>query len=327
MNENKWTKANRRTEVIRHEIRPEVVGSAPGFSKDRVTNFGNDFRDLEDGDTVWVVWITTRTGLDKESNGATFFHCERAAKEAVSSMPVGTVYGDEFGFPMRFREFFSRASKAGSSHDFLSRFFGVGDEEAVHFKCYEALSEAGVICKKSYETSQAVLDWLGQDHINWMRENLGENWSCVGELEYCVNHFPDSSLATLAAKLFVAQFVTHDDFAAGYLTKEIEAIAGGTEEVALQSTNARKKAGEGGGKAARERREANLETLMREIEKLSDAANLVSEDLILAQAQKSAGEFSNKMPKSKATLADYETTLRSVEPFKSRYEAVFRKNT
>ncbi len=285
MDENKWTKANRLTEVIRHEIWPEVVGSTLGSSKDGVTNFDELLKDFEDGDTVWFVWLTTRTGLDRECVGATIFSCESDAIEAVNSMPVGTVYGDEFGFPMRLKEFFGSWTTTVSPDRFL-RYFVHRDNESMHFKCYEALSEAGVISKSNYEISEPVLDWLGQDHVNWMKETFGENWSCVGELEYCLNHFPDSSLATLAAKLFVAQFVTNDDFSAGYLTKEIEGIAGGTEEVVLQTTNARKKAGEGGGKAARERKQANLETLMCEIEKLSDAAKLVSEKLILAQAQK-----------------------------------------
>lgn len=148
----------------------------------------------------------------------------------------------------------------------------------------------------------------------------------MGELEYCLNHFPDSSLATLAAKLFAAYFVATNDFAVGYLTKEIEAISGGTEHAAVQSKEAQKKAGEGGARASRERRLTNLETLMQEVEALAGVVGIISEERILQQAQEQASKRSDKMPKSRVTLADYETALRSEQPFKSRYEAVFQKN-
>ncbi len=86
----------------------------------------------------------------------------------------------------------------------------------MHPICYEVLSEAGVISEKTNRISEPALGWLGQDHIEWMQEEFRQNGSFVGQSEYCVNQFPDSSLVTLAAKLFVACYVTQDDFSAGY---------------------------------------------------------------------------------------------------------------
>ncbi|WP_157770095.1 hypothetical protein [Ruegeria marisrubri] len=101
---------------------------------------------------------------------------------------------------------------------------------------------------------------------------------------------------------------------------EDAAIAG------MQSANIRKRAGDAGARASRERRLANLEVLLQEIEKLGSAAGLISEDRIVAEAFERARKQNPQMPQSNKTVENYLTTLRSEEPFKSRYEAVFRKN-
>lgn len=325
MTHSKWTKPNRFTEVIRHKASPVVVGAVPGPSLVSLRNtFTDDFSETRDGDTVWEVWITTRTGLDKEVVGLSYFATEEAAEAAVASMPVGMTYGDHFGFPKRIKEIVGTGGLDPAA--MLSYMFGSGDHDAVHFVCYEALAEAGVISKKDYTTLPSVLDWLGDDHVAWMRNTFGENWSAVAQFEFCLNHFPDSSLASLSAKLFLSQFVTNDDFTAGYVTKEIEAISGGTEAAAFLAANTRIKAGEAGARASRDRRLQNLELLMQEIEQLSGAVGLISEERIIEQALEKSVEKQLDFPKSRKTHADYGTALRSEEPFKSRYEAVFRKN-
>lgn len=326
MSDSKWTKPNRLTEIVLHEVQPAVVGAFPGPSKEFLTgSYSHDFQGVQDGDTVWIVRAKTRTGLDKEDFSSTYFASEEEAKDAVKSLPVGTKYGDGYGYPVRFREI-ARDTKV-EPIKILSMLFGMGDEDAVHFVCYEALATAGVISKETYAISPRVLEWLGEEQVAWMRDEFGENWSAVGRFEYCLHHFPRSSLVCLASELFLAQFVTGDNFVAGYLTKEIEVISSGTEEAALHSLETRKKAGKGGARASRDRRLSNLEIFLREIENLASAVGLFSEERILAQAFESAREREPLMPKSKKTREDYETTLRSEEPFKARYDAVFGKNT
>ncbi|AXT27167.1 hypothetical protein D1823_11600 [Ruegeria sp. AD91A] len=325
MTDKKWTKPNRLTEVTRHEASPVIVGAVPGPSVASLKNtFSDDFSETRDGDTVWEVWITTRTGLDKEVVGLSYFATEEAAAEAVASMPVGMIYGDHYGFPKRLKEIVGTGGLDPSG--MLSFMFGSGDHDAVHFVCYEALAEAGVISIKDYSILPSVLDWLGEEHVAWMRNTFGENWSAVAQFEFCLNHFPDSSLVSLSAKLFLSQFVTNDDFTAGYITKEIEAISGGTEDAAFLATNTQKKAGEAGARASRDRKLRNLEILMQEIEQLSGAVGLISEERIFEQALEKSAEKQKDFPKSRKTHAEYGTALRSDEPFKSRYEAVFRKN-
>lgn len=94
----------------------------------------------------------------------------------------------------------------------------------------------------------------------------------------------------------------------------------------IQTEEVNKVRGQKGGEASRKRRKTNLEAMMREIEKLAGAAGLISEERIVEQAMEAARERETNFPKSRKTLDDYGTALRSEEPFKSRYEAVFRKN-
>ena len=94
----KWTRVNRIVEVIRHEIRKEVVGEIFGANTKVLKQMYTDnFSNVKDGDPVWAVWITTRTGLDKETVGLEYFASEEAAEKAVQSMTVGTRFGDGYG--------------------------------------------------------------------------------------------------------------------------------------------------------------------------------------------------------------------------------------
>ncbi len=189
---------------------------------------------------------------------------------------------------------------------------------------YEALHGAGVY--ENYGTSRLIFDWLGDDGCDWLKTEYGENWECVAILEYCTVHFPSSALVTLAARIMVADFVSNNGFDAGYASRELIMLASGSEEVAILATNTRKKAGEAGARASRERRLQNLELLMQQIEQLSDAVGFFSEERIVEQALEKTVEKQKDFPKSQKTHADYGTALRSEEPFKSRYEAVFKKN-
>ena len=75
-----------------------------------------------------------------------------------------------------------------------------------------------------------------------------------------------------------------------------------------------------------EKRFINIEYLLKEIENLAGHHPAFSEESIFKQAYENARVKNPNMPKSKKTLDEYGTVLRSEEPFKSRYEAVFRKN-
>lgn len=95
---------------------------------------------------------------------------------------------------------------------------------------------------------------------------------------------------------------------------------------AVQDAKRKSKAGLVGGNKSRQRRLDNLEALIVELEAFSDVAGRFPEQALFDQAWANAAA-SIDLPKSKKSREDYGVQLRSDEPFKSRYDAVFGKNT
>lgn len=85
-------------------------------------------------------------------------------------------------------------------------------------------------------------------------------------------------------------------------------------------------AGSGGGKSSNSKRIIRLEAFMKHIEALSALVGLVAEERIFSQAWDNAIEAGEHMPKTAKVRFDYEVQIRSVEPFRSRYQTIFRKD-
>lgn len=85
-------------------------------------------------------------------------------------------------------------------------------------------------------------------------------------------------------------------------------------------------AGNSGGKASKTKRTARLEAYMVQVEILADLVGKIDESRILEQAWENACGLRTDMPKTPKIRFEYEVELRSIEPFKTRYEHVFRKN-
>lgn len=314
MDDNRWTKANRRKTVIKRTIIKQVVGEDFGPSEENLSFYGGSLAKLKRGDPIWRVSLTTKEGLDKEAVSWQYFTSLEEAEAELQFIPEGMSFGDEIGFPMRFKEF---------GADFLAPMFGAYDDGFwVHV--YEALQGAGVLTEANM-TSQMVLDWVGEEHIDWMMGEFGESWSVVAELEYCVAHFPKSSLATLGALIRFFEFCAIEPFSVGYFVRQFEVIYHGVEELAKSASDTRKKAGAGGGQVSGRTRHENLLAFMSEIEMLGDLYPRVSEAVIFSQAYANTAA-KRKMPKTKKVIEEYGVTIRSEAPFKARFDAIFRKN-
>lgn len=86
-----------------------------------------------------------------------------------------------------------------------------------------------------------------------------------------------------------------------------------------------KKAGTAGGSSSKTKRTKRLEAFMCHIEALAHLTDVMTEDRILAQAWDDASNAGIDMPKTPKVRFDYEVQLRSIEPFKARYQLVFKK--
>ncbi len=324
MTDERWTKANKLTEITKHEVRRLTVGIDDELiPKGRVFDDAGSATELSEGDSVWAVWFEAKTGLDEREFGMAYFASEKAAHDQTRLLPKGTIFGDAAGYPTRIRAFME--DYRGDKRKALSLMFSKGSSERVELICYEALHGAGVLT--DYWTSAHVLDWVGEGDVAWMKSEFGENWSALAEYEYCLHHFPKSSLASLAAHLRLCTYVTLDEFTEGYLARQIEAVYYGTEQVVQSAIKVRKRAGVGGGQASARLRQQRLETFMREIENLADLATRMPEPAIVTQAFANASEKMDKFWKLGGGQAEkYAVYLRSEEPFKTRYFSIFAPN-
>ncbi|MCP3971248.1 MAG: hypothetical protein GY717_13200 [Rhodobacteraceae bacterium] len=92
----------------------------------------------------------------------------------------------------------------------------------------------------------------------------------------------------------------------------------------IQSTQSDEARGRKGGEASERLKRDNIEAFWAEIEVLGDLFPRMSEQSIFAQAYANAAA-KRKMPKSRKTIENYGVTIRSEQPFKARFDALFRK--
>ena len=149
---------------------------------------------------VWHVVLTIKTDFDQSNTSIIYFGKQKEAIKCAEKYAVGTIIRqDNVAFPIPFKTLFSDGANNPLG------LFGAGDTD--FFLCYDVLEGAGL---------------MGPDP----RETFGENWGLVADLEYCLNHFPLASMATVACKVLYNYFVQNDDFSAGYLYRELEMMHG-----------------------------------------------------------------------------------------------------
>lgn len=314
MIDERFTRASRETQVTAIRIEKTLPGSMDHPKVESIKAYGLTERDL-DG-PIWWVWMSTKTGLDQSSLALFMCTSEAEAEKCSKEFPVGSVLPQGKGeYPSDLRELYK---KTGSLRGLLA----AGDCDFL--KCYDCLSGAGVIGPDALPTKE-VLEWCGPDLVAWSKSEFSENWTAFVEIAYCMNHFPRTSLATMASQIFYNYFIEQDDFSAGYLLRELEFLMGGAEEIATGVLGMRSKAGEAGSRASRNARMKRLELFMEEIERLGDLFPRIEESAILNQAFTNAVERDAVLWKQgKGQQADYEIALRSESGFKQRYFAIFK---
>ncbi|WP_170474683.1 hypothetical protein [Ruegeria arenilitoris] len=316
-----WTKANRSSVVTRTEV-SELPDGHPLRPKPEYLTHPSEAElqvAVSKGDTIWRLSVFYRTGFDEENSTNSLHLSQQAAIAAQKEYTVGQHFD-----PVPFLKPQSDSFDPNElSPETLISVMGRG--EAPYSLVDKALEGADVY-DQNHRLSEVVLTWLGKRGKASLEEEYGENWGAVAALEYCNKHFDPTSLATIAARVLVGEFVAKSDFDVGYASRELEVLYGGAEAIATSATQTRKRAGAGGGNTSRKRRLENLEAVMKEIEKLAGIVGLVREDRIVEQAFENAKASKSNFPKSKKSEEDYGVALRSDEPFKSRYDAVFRKD-
>ncbi|MEX2741106.1 hypothetical protein AB3480_06615 [Rhizobium mongolense] len=248
------TQAIRKTVVTRLNIAHKKPGDPmyPGWATD------DDCKD------VWVAFITTRSGLLPETVGMQVFYSEVDAADFAARFAVGKEIPPNvkwIGHEER-RLHFIREKVSNKS---VPR-AGTGDEDSP--LAFDVLIGAGL------ETwgngiSPLVRDSLGRRRIGELKNLFGDNWAVAAVFEYCWINLPPSSPAYIAALYKFHWYITGDDFAAGYLWRDLETLVHGVEAAALNSVEMRKKAGLAGSEKSVKARETRRTALMEEMEAIT----------------------------------------------------------
>ncbi|WP_283644284.1 hypothetical protein, partial [Marinovum algicola] len=238
---NKWTCANRKETVLAVRIlelldgdlmRPKIEHLGPADSEDIK-------RAVQSREKLWAVHVTTKPSFDSERTFLQFFACAENAENAVSEYPIGAEIDFWEDLRPKSRDFETGKLSIETAVSILGR------GEPPYFLIYDALHGAGVY--ENFKTSKEVLNWLGNEGAQWLASEYGENWEVVAVMEYCVRHFPATSLACMAARVMVADFISDGDYDTGYASRELEVLAGGAENLAQKALDAqaqRAKAGD-----------------------------------------------------------------------------------
>lgn len=240
-----YKQAVRKTVVTRVRI-DHVKAGDPFFPKWAL----DDRPDLAE---IWWVRFSTRSGLLPEQTAHLLLTSKEEAERFASRHPVGSPF--DFDSVPGYE-----AKRQQHVREKIDAKLGPAAAAGESSLAVDVLEKAGITVG-FVDLSPAVLTVLGKQRIGELKRRFGENWSAAAEFEYCCLTLPSSSPAYVAAAYQFHYFITHDDFAAGYLWRDLECLVHGVEAAAVKAIEMRKSAGERGGRkagAARVRRRTSL---------------------------------------------------------------------
>ncbi|MBT3141363.1 hypothetical protein KL867_09890 [Ruegeria litorea] len=222
------TVGNRQTVVVSIDMFPNATDGLLNFS-DLAKKMGIET------DQFWIVMITTRHGSLPLHTESRFFEKKLDAQNFFKENPIGTVQDD----PRNIAEFLKTKHGAGfiekifDDPDSPINFLGVPGEDGQ--LPWQVLKDAGL--SDGYSASPKVLDYLGPERVLQIKSIHGENWQVVAEMEFCFSNLPSSSSAYVAAQRQYNYYITQDDFAAGYLQRDLEILVHGVERAAQRAND------------------------------------------------------------------------------------------
>ncbi len=191
-------------------------------------------------------------------------------------------------------------------------------------------SHAGITEPNGLHVSRKVLDYLGKQRVGALKTRFGENWEAVAEFEYCWQEMPQSSAAFRAAACRYHYFISGNEFAAGYLSRDLEVLVHGVEEEATKAIEMRKKAGEAGSRTSAKAREARRSALLAAMEDVAqrnpDVVKLGEEALASLALSQSTEAESGLWRQGKGQAKEYVGEIRrgeAGEEMQARYRTLF----
>ena len=274
----------------------------------------------------WDVWISTRSGLMPTNYAALRFRNKEDAERFAALHPTGSEIPDTLDGSLHGdRQSISKEIDNPDSGRFCR-----GDRHSPI--AWQVLIDAGISDQHGLTLSDEVSKFLGVTRLNALKKRFGENWQAAAEYEYCLLKLPHWSPAHLAAAYNYHYFITHDDFSAGYLLRDLEILVHGVEAVAVNAIEMRRKAGEAGSKqsaGARVKRMAALMDAMEAVVRRNPDVAKLGPDTVARLAIEKCDEAAPALwGQGKKQLAQYLGEIRRGEAGKEmqdRYFALFPK--
>jgi hypothetical protein len=152
---------------------------------------------------------------------------KNAAEEILAAHPVGSVFE-----PARDEDDpFLPGGKAWGDKIFGEPrlgavFLSAPDDD--NWLAWQTLKDAGLT--DGIKITPRVASFLGEARIKELQAMYNDNWQAAANMEYCWYNLDASSSAYVAAKKQYNYFITQNDFAAGYLQRDLEILVEGVEE-------------------------------------------------------------------------------------------------
>lgn len=181
---------------------------------------------------LWMTTLTTKSGSLPERTSM-FVHESKEASEAIlAAHPVGSFFDPEPNENDPFQNG-SRiwGEKIFNDPQIGAVFLSAADDD--NYLAWRTLKEAGL--NDGYRIAPKVVSFLGEDRIEKLKALYDDNWQAVAEMEYCWYNLDCSSSAYVAAQKQYHYFVSQDDFAAGYLQRDLEILVEGVEEAVARA--------------------------------------------------------------------------------------------
>lgn len=315
LDESFFTQANREKDIVRIIVRNTPKDDSSIFNERGIP----EQHRLEDGERYWVLNVVYRVGFETSQFEAAFLDDgDKTEKDVIE-----------------FAEEMVRKEKNRDNRTFQdlcltekSDYFRHGPTYDFQYisKCKDILLLSGLTEYEGH-LSKKVVEWHRENNEKWIEDTYHDKSQYVILMSYCHNFFPKSSLAYLASILMFNYYIRNDSMSVGYTYREIQLIESGAEELALEATRARTKAGEKGAKTSQIARDQRVKMFWEEIEKLAPHFPNFSISMIEAQAFHNAVARDTKLwSEGKGAMEKYLSDfIRSKEPYKSRYYEWFEK--
>lgn len=312
----KYGEKNRQT-IVRDVHVSRLTRDSLGFPKEV-------FDELGQPSEVWEVRFTIREGMLPQTSFREFFLTEEEANQKAAAFPAGSEYEDSprSWLKSRGEDFFRKIVDGGGM------LLGVGDEDL--YLPWKVLVDEGITAPNGIHASQKVLDRLGQARIEELKNRFGDNWEAAAEFEYCWLETPHSSAVCIAAECRFHHFISENDFATGYLLRDLEVLVHGVEREASKAIQMRQNAGKAGSVQSSKSREARRLALIAAMEDAAarnpDIAKLGEAALIELALAQCIGAEPNLWRQGRGQASEYVGEVRRGEAgneMQARYRAIF----